>query len=179
MHNIQSYDDFRLLESAKVLTGLQISIDGANDPQAKTVYFNADGSVHESVDMDFSEAERGGVIVFSTDVNSVKMSDNKLVNWVKQHLTTFWNRHSVVRRIGDLVKRFNEVYGITIGGFVKGRYFDRVNNKTFDETSTSVEVVGIAKEVLLRVAEAIAKEFQQQTVLVKCYTDNSIMLVKP
>ena len=179
MRNIQPYEIFALLESAKRLSDVPLDIDRANDPRAVTQYFNPDGSVHESIDMDFDPPHRGGVIVFSTDVNSVKMSDSRVVNWVKQHLTTFWNRHSMVRRIGDLVKRFKEVYGITIGGFVKGRYFDRENNRTFDETSASVELVGIAKDVLLHVAEAIAREFQQQTVLVKCYADNSIMLVKP
>ncbi len=180
MKDILSPTEFRLFESVvKQLSGVPLNIDRANDKRAKTVYIRHDGSLVESVDTSFSQAERGGVIVFSTDVNSVKMSDNRLVNWVKQHLITLWNRYSVVKRVGELVKSFKEVYGITIGGFVRGRYFDRENNKVFDETSTSVEIIGIAKDVLLRVGEAIANEFQQQTVLVKCYADNSIFLVKP
>ena len=35
---------------------------------------------------------RGGLVVFSTDVNAVEVNDNKLINKIKQLIATFNNR---------------------------------------------------------------------------------------
>ena len=70
-----------------------------------------------------------------------------------------------------------EVYGMTIGNFVKGRYKAK-DGSLYDETSLSVEIIGVSSNVLNKVAEELAKEFKQETVLVKNYDDNRIYLVK-
>jgi hypothetical protein len=49
----------------------------------------------------------------------------------------------------------------------------------YDESSLSVEIVGITSDVLNKVAEELAQEFKQETVLVKNYDENKIYLVKP
>ena len=76
-----------------------------------------------------------------------------------------------------MLSRHEEVYGITIGGFVKGRY-RADNGLLYDERSLSVEIIGISTDVLNKVAEGMAKEFRQETVLVKNYEEDKIYLVK-
>jgi hypothetical protein len=176
---MRRFKTFSIWESHTPIKAEDFSIDRANDPAARTVFYRFDGSVAESIDTEFAGPDKGGIIVFSTDVNSVKLSKNRLLNWFEQKAETVWNRFTVSKRVGSLVQRFKEVYGVTIGGFVQGRYFDRVNNQTFDETSTSVEIIGVHFEVLMHVAEAICREFRQQTVLLKSYSDGGIFLVKP
>jgi hypothetical protein len=80
-------------------------------------------------------------------------------------------------KINKIIYNNPEIQGVTIGNFVKGRYVAK-NGSLYDETSLSVEIIGITSDVLNKVAEELAKEFKQETVLVKNYNDNKIYLVK-
>ncbi len=53
----------------------------------------------------------------------------------------------------------------------------RKSGKTYDEKSLSVEIIDIPFEMLVAVAESIAKEFNQKEVLVKSYDNGRIILV--
>ena len=55
------------------------------DPET-TIAYNADDSLCEAIIDRISKPNMGGMIILSTDVNAVKLSENKLVNWVKQKL---------------------------------------------------------------------------------------------
>lgn len=152
------------------------SIKRTNDPDAKTVYFGADDdTLREEVDFEFNQ--KGGVIVFSVNVNALKISDNKLINLIQNKIQTLKNTVFKGKKISKVLKHHQDVYGVTIGGFVKGRY-KAEDGSLYDERSLSVEIIGISTDVLDKVAEDIAKEFSQETVLVKNYEENRIYLVK-
>lgn len=42
---------------------------------------------------------RGGIIVFSTDVNAVMLDRNAFLNKIKQIITTFWQRYNTSRKL--------------------------------------------------------------------------------
>ena len=92
-------------------------------------------------------------------------------------MKTLKNKLFKDKKINKVLSKYDEVYGVTIGNFVKGRYKSETG-KLFDESSLAVEIIGITTEVLNNVAESLAQEFKQETVLVKDYTSNRIYLVK-
>lgn len=127
---------------------------------------------------------RGGMIVFSTDVNSVELSKNRIINRIKQFLVTLKNRYSRTSMIDRIIRKFNgdetklvdeKIYSYTVGNFFNGRYLSD-DGHTFDEKSTSVEVNGLTTSGLLMLAEFISKSFKQETVLVKDFNKNKIYL---
>ena len=135
---------------------------------------------------------RGGIIVFSTDVNSVEISKNRIINWAKQKLMTLKNRFFSKKILSRIISDYNldknkelgskkiddYIGAFSIGKFFSGRYFDD-NGDVYDENSQTIEVNGISSEGLIFLAEEICKEFQQETVLVKDLNLNKIFLVNP
>ena len=126
---------------------------------------------------------RGGVIVFSTDVNAVEMGGNKLVNKVKQLIATFNNRFNKGKKIHNAINKLNKatenpeemIGAYSVGNFFNGRYVGD-NGEMYNEKSISVEVNGISSRQLLSFAEILAQEFSQETVLVKDLNSNKIYL---
>ena len=122
---------------------------------------------------------RGGFIVFSTDVNAVSLSKNKLVNKVKQLTITFNNRLNRGKFFHNVVNKSNngseveKIGAYSVGNFFKGKYVV-ANSKMFNEQSLAIEIYGISTIHLLEFAEIIAKEFRQETVLVKDLNMNKI-----
>ena len=51
---------------------------------------------------------RGGIIVFSTDVNAVELDKNKIVNKIKQVIATFKNRFRKDSIIHNVMNKFND-----------------------------------------------------------------------
>ena len=131
-------------------------------------------NINSAIDLEFSPNELGGIIVFSQDVNAVKMSENKLINWLKQKFATFKNRATGKSTI-DKIARDNELVGWTVGNFLNGRYTGK-NGKTYSEKSLSVEVVGVSDEKLQKIAEELCRAFNQETVLVKTYSERNRIL---
>jgi hypothetical protein len=132
---------------------------------------------------------RGGIIIFSTDVNSLELSDNLLINWLRKKLKTYSNRFFVKSKLGSIIKKFNKsdkkigdekiddyIGAFSIGNFFSGRYVGD-NGKIFNENSISIEVNGISSKGLIYLAEEIAKDFNQETVLLKDLNVNKIFLV--
>jgi hypothetical protein len=163
-----------LMEAIK-LNGF--SINRNNDPNAKTTYFqsNVENELTEEIDFEFED--KGGIIVFSVEVNAVELSNNKLVRFIKNKIETTKNILFKSSKINKVIYNNPEIQGVTIGNFVKGRYVAK-NGSLYDETSLSIEIIGISSDVLNKVAEELAKEFKQETVLVKNYDENKIYLVK-
>ena len=153
------------------------SIDRNNSKVFETYYYNAMG---ESILLEDSDKEtfsdKGGVISFSTDVNAVQSSKNKVVNFIKNKVSTYKNRLLKNKKIANVLNRHSEVYAVTVGNFVKGKYKGR-NGKIYDEKSLSIEIIGITSEVLDAVAKDLAREFNQESVLVKNYQTNDIYLI--
>ena len=121
---------------------------------------------------------RGGIIVFSTDVNAVELDKNKIINKIKQAITTFKNRLKKDAIIHNVMNKFNDKGGeyigaYSVGNFFKGKYVGD-NGEMYNERSLAVEINGLSSESLLKVAEMIAQEFMQETVLVKDLNKNKI-----
>ena len=119
----------------------------------------------------------GGIVTFSTDMNSTSLSGNAFVNWVKQKVYTVRNRLAATSKIDRVANSFN-LAGWTITRGLHGRYRDRVTGKMFDENSISIELIGIDNETLLSFAESLCVEFGQQSVLVKSYNTTDVWFVE-
>ena len=170
---------YKTVGAKSLIEGFQLngfSIDRKNDTSARTSY-NDLSDIELSEEITYQFEDKGGIIVFSVNVNAVQLSSNKLINLVKNSIETLKNKLFKDRKINKVLSQYDEVYGVTIGNFVKGRYKSDSGN-LFDESSLSVEIIGITTEVLNKVAESLAQEFKQETVLVKDYTSNRIYLVK-
>lgn len=170
---------YKIVGAKSLMEGFQLngfSIDRKNDALAKTSY-NDLTDIELSEEITYQFEDKGGIIVFSVNVNAVQLSSNKLINLVKNSIETLKNKLFKDNKINKVLSQYDEVYGVTIGNFVKGRYKSDSGN-LFDESSLSVEIIGITTEVLNKVAESLAQEFMQETVLVKDYTSNRIYLVK-
>ena len=110
-------------------------------------------------------SEGGGTIVFSTDVNAVELTKNSFKNRLMQIYETFKNR-TFALKILDKFRRRNNVYAWTIGRYLVGTYTGQ-NGKTFNENSISIDVVGIGKDRLFKIAEELKDTFKQESVLVR------------
>lgn len=113
----------------------------------------------------FFNSEGGGTIVFSTDVNAVELTKNSFKNRLMQIYETFKNRTFALKSL-DKFRRRNNVYAWTIGRYLVGTYTGQ-NGKTFNENSISIDVVGIGKDRLFRIAEELKDTFKQESVLVR------------
>ena len=60
-----------------------------------------------------------------------------------------------------------------MGNFFKGKYVGD-NGEMYNERSLAIEINGLSSKSLLKVAEMIAQEFMQETVLVKDLNRNKI-----
>ncbi|MCM1220799.1 MAG: hypothetical protein NC548_40540 [Lachnospiraceae bacterium] len=127
---------------------------------------------------------KGGIIVFSLDVNAEKLSDNKIINKLKQFILTLKQRYSKNTIIDKIIRQFNgdetklvdeKIYAYSVGNMFKGRYLSD-NGQTFDEKSISVEVNGVSSSGILLLAEFLTKSFHQETVLVKDFNSDKIYL---
>jgi len=118
--------------------------------------------------------EPGGQIVFSTDVNAAGRQGilGKLVNWFKTRI----NRVMSTSKVGEVLGKAGKEFGYSIGRTFRGRYVD-AEGKTYDEKSLSVEILGVPKQFLLKVGEALAKAFEQEAVLVRSYVDQKPLFV--
>lgn len=114
---------------------------------------------------------KGGIIVFSTDVDSSKISNSKVNNWISKKIKTYKNRWFRNCKINTVITKHNKsndefIGAISIGNFFSGRYLGD-NGKMFNEKSLTLELGGISTNGLFDVAELITDEFNQETVLVK------------
>jgi len=133
-------------------------------------------NIEGGIDWEVPEDEKGGIIVFSQEVNAVQLSANKLVNWIKQKLATFKNKTKGMSDI-DKIAQKHDLVGWTVGNFLKGRYTGK-NGQTYSEDSLSVEIIGVSDDTLIEIGEELCRAFQQETVLIKTYSGkNRVMFV--
>lgn len=143
------------------------------------IFYNIQGKrLLEGISYTFED--KGGIIVFSTDVNAMvdgKGFVNKVKGFFKGKFQTIMNRLLRINKLDTLLKNYEDVMAYSIGNFFKGKYFDRENDTTYSEKSLSIEIIGIPSSLLVPIAENIAREFNQKEVLVKDYDSNKIFLV--
>lgn len=127
---------------------------------------------------------RGGVIVFAVNVNAIKMSDNKVLNAIRQFVETNKNRFKKDSIVHKTILRFNNddsknngesIGAYSLGNFFKGKYVGD-NGEMFNDNSICLEINGLSSKSLLKLAEMIADRFKQETVLVKDLNKNKIYL---
>ena len=138
--------------------------------------FNLDEGVHPK---QYGLAKyRGGMIVFSTDINAIKLDPRPVINKIKQVAETFKQRLSKGKKIHQTIFKHNQeneefIGAYSVGRFFHGRYISDSGQK-FDEKSICLEINGISSKTLLKMAEMICVEFKQETVLVKDLNNNKI-----
>jgi hypothetical protein len=144
----------------------------------KAIFFNENKVLFtEAIEYEFAENKKGGIIIFSTEVNAIKLNNNKLINWVKQKIVTLKQGFTANKQIDKIAQKHN-LSSWTVGHFFSGRYTDK-NGKQYGENSLSLEIIGISFEELIRIAEELCSDFKQETVLVKDYYTNRILLINP
>lgn len=121
---------------------------------------------------------RGGLIIFSTDINAVKLSKNAIVNKIKQFIATLNQRLTAGKKVHKTIFKYNQsneeyIGAYSLGNFFKGNYIDDSGNR-YSEKSLCLEVNGISSKTLLKLAEMLCEEFKQETVLVKDLNKNKI-----
>ena len=130
----------------------------------------------EAISFEPSEDEKGGIIVFSIEVNAVKLSDNKFLNKIKQKLLTTLHRLTYKSKV-DKIANDNELVGWTIGKYLNGRYTAK-DGKTYGEDSLSLEIIGVTTDTLIKIAEELCVAFKQESCLVKDYSKNRVFFVE-
>lgn len=149
--------------------------------------FDTDGNqLEEAVFRTFAPEERGGKIVFATDINATLKLDDNFFNRLRARITAFLqsyrNRWQVKGKISKILDRLSSQspdfanINFSVGPYYKGRYRSP-DGKTYDETSVAVEIIGITKQILIDLATEIAREFQQEEVLVFDHTTGQIFTV--
>ena len=131
--------------------------------------------ISEGIQYEPGSNEKGGIIVFSTDVNAVELSPNRIANWIKQKIATFKNRHNSTKIVDRIANR-NNLVGWTIGHYLDGRYRAK-NGQNYGENSLSLMIVGVDTDGMVKIAEDICKEFQQESVLLKDFSTGRILFV--
>ena len=131
--------------------------------------------IDEAIDWEVPQEELGGMIIFSEEVNALPQSSNKVVNWIKQKVMTLTNKMKYKSKIDSIADNHNLV-GWTVGKFLDGRYKAK-NGKMYGENSLSVEIVGVPVDTLIDIATELAREFDQESVLVKDYSGGRIIFV--
>lgn len=127
---------------------------------------------------------RGGVIVFATSVNSVELSKNKFANKARQLWHSFLNSAMKDRKLNKCIDSYNKdeknsddlIGAFSVGNAFKGKYVDIDTGRVFNDKSYTIEIGGLSSKGLLDLAERIANEFEQQTVLVKDFNANKFYL---
>lgn len=139
--------------------------------------------VNEAVVRTLAPKEKGGIVVFSTDVNAELVTDRyALVRAVKRFWLSLRNR---VRRYSKIDRVLASVSadtdeaaptGISVGNLFKGRY-KSPEGQVYDEKSLAVEVLFISGRQLIELTTKLAAEFRQETVLVKDNATHEVYLL--
>lgn len=120
------------------------------------------------------DAPLGGAIVFSTDVNVVRLQRTKLFNMLYQIVVTFWQRVFLRHKIQKILLYLNDnqveqISNITI--LPQHGIYISPSGKRFREKSVRLEIAGASKEQLTKTGEIILLNFFQQSVMVICYNE--------
>ena len=144
---------------------------------------HVDDTLSEEVEKEWKEPQR---------VTSL-LSNVRVKKTYKYHTTTqkifIKNKFSVI--INNILKNtmipkvftgFKNIEGFSVGNYFQGRYSDRAygrESRIYDDTSLSIEIVGIPFMLLQVIAAEIGREFKQKSVLVKDNAFGTIILVNP
>lgn len=117
----------------------------------------------------------GGIIVFPTEVDALDVSRDAFVDKTKRQLHSWENKLSPNKCIDAAAKRRNQ-FAWTTGNYFTGRYTGK-NGKTYSGESSSVEITGTDKNTLVEIATDLCTMLGQESVLLKCYADDSLYFI--
>lgn len=172
--------------SEKQLKTREIPTIGAYSGQkgrtlSKCIYYKEDKEMAsskpytEGIQFEPEDREKGGIIIFSTEVNAKELSTNAVANWIKQKISSLSNRVNRFKKI-DRIGKKHDLVGWTVGKYLSGRYTAK-NGKAFGEDSLSLEIIGVDTDTLFKIAEDVCREFNQEAVLVKDYSTGRILFI--
>ena len=100
---------------------------------------------------------------------SIRLNFQKIVSRIKscrymKHIKIEYFHQRFLIKFVENIK--HNVYTWTIGKYLIGTY-TRQNGKTFNEKSISIDVVGVEKNTLFKIAEDLKTVFKQEAILVK------------
>ena len=130
--------------------------------------------------IDFELVNSGGVIIFSTDLNSTlgkaETFEDKVKFFFDSKWKTFLNRLNVSGRLKKILLDKYEQPGYTVGRNFRGAYKSK-NGITFNEKSFTIDIAGIDSDALVLIASEICREFKQETVMVRDFNKNKVLFV--
>lgn len=131
--------------------------------------------ISDEIEHEYEPEESGGLIVFPLDVNA--MDVDNFVNSVKKFYHT-WEQCLVPSIERDKEEEKHTISTWSVGNFFK-RNYTADNGDIYNEKSMSIEIIGVDYTAIIRISVDLCSEFKQETVLVKSYSNNKIMIVKP
>ena len=121
----------------------------------------------------------GGMIVMSTDVNATQ--GKGWANWAKGLMKPWGNRLLEHRKVDEELKKLVKERGLdtgwSVGNLFRGRYYSPKTDQTFNEKSFSVDIRGVPFDFVVKVAEALLKKFDQESVMVVNHENNKVQFV--
>ena len=122
------------------------------------VFYDIQGNVLTGeISANFEDGLKGGVIVFSTDVDADRLTNRG--------------------KIGNVLEKFTDAGGYSAGHFFRGRHSDSRSGRNYSEKSLSIEIIGVSPDILIDIAEQMTLEFDQKGVLVKDHNNGKIFLI--
>ena len=120
------------------------------------------------------DAPLGGAIVFSTDINAVRLNRFNLLNRFLQLIRTFWQRVFLIQKISKVVsflndKQVEQIRNLTI--LQQHGIYVSPSGKRFKEKSIRLELAGANRMFLTETAQILLQYFCQQSVMVICYDE--------
>lgn len=149
--------------------------------QGKSISFNPDRMIfssfqNEGLDIRPDDNEKGGIIVFPTDVNADMVDDRKIIISLKQKFDAIKNRMNSTNKVDKLASK-NNLAGWTVGYYLNGKFTTK-DGKQYDENSISIEIIGVESTTLREFAEALCESFSQESVLLKDLNTGEIFFMK-
>lgn len=140
-------------------------------------YYKISSELPKLITHEFEKGFKGGMIVFSTELNTVYNQTeffNKVDYLFKSKVTNLTNVFRQDNKLCNLLSNFEEEVAYSVGNFFRGKYFDKITGKTYDEKSLSVEIIGISSQILMKIAEIILNDFEKKEALLKEYDTGRI-----
>ena len=120
------------------------------------------------------DAPLGGAIVFSTDVNVVRLHQIKLLNLFSQLIVTFWQKLFLMQKIQKSISWLNgnqveHISNLTI--LPQHGIYISPSGKQLKENSVRLEIAGASRMLLTQIGTIILQDFYQQSLMVICYDE--------
>lgn len=130
--------------------------------------------------IDFKLDNPGGIIIFSTDLNSTLGNADTLFKKIKLFFVSKWktilNRINTSKRLDKILLNKHKLPAFTVGQKFKGHYTGK-NGLSFNEKSYTVDIAGVESKFLELIATTICKEFKQESVMVRDFNKNKVFFV--